>query len=419
LCVPATTPILPGPVPGPILDTPARLPRSHTITVHLTHFGLMTRAFPLALRLGLPITLFGALLLPGCGEGTEAAPEVTESWAAPTPENARTGAAPLPGSSAEPRLRNLRQLTHGGTNAEAYFSPDGERLVFQATWPGVSQCDQIYVMDLDGSNVGRISTGQGRTTCSYFIPGRDEILFSSTHQVDPMCPTPPDRTRGYLWGLFDYDVFVRDLRTGELRRLTDTPGYDAEATLSPDGSTIVFTSMRSGDLEIWAMDADGSNPRQLTDRIGYEGGAFFSPDGSRIVFRAHYPETEEELEEYVALRDDGLIQGGRLEIFVMDADGSNPVQVTDNGASNFAPFFHPDGERIIFSSNLHAPGGRSFNLYMIGVDGTGLERITENDGFDGFPMFSPDGRHLVFASSRGAEAPGEINVFLAEWGEER
>jgi len=375
----------------------------------------MTRAFRQAPRFLFCVTAFIPLLLSGCGEGNEAVSQAADSWVGSTPENARTGAEPFPGSPDEPRLRNLRQLTHGGTNAEAYFSPDGNRLVFQATWPGVSECDQIYVMDLDGSNLERISTGEGRTTCGYFIPGRDEILFSSTHHVDAMCPTPPDRTRGYLWGLFDYDVFVRDLGTGEVRQLTDTPGYDAEATLSPDGSTIVFTSIRSGDLEIWAMDADGSNPRRLTDQVGYEGGAFFSPDGSRIVFRAHYPQTEEELEEYVSLRDDGLIQGGRLEIYVMDADGSNRVQVTDNGASNFAPFFHPDGERIIFSSNLHAPGGRSFDLYMIGVDGTGLERITKNEGFDGFPMFSPDGRHLVFASSRGAQAPGEINVFLAEW----
>lgn len=338
-------------------------------------------------------------------------------WTDPAPEGVRTGAVPFPGHPSETRLEDLRRLTHGGTNAEAYFSPEGDRLVFQATWPGVTDCDQIYVMDLDGSGLERVSTGQGRTTCGFLYPGRDLVLFSSTHHVDSQCPPPPDRSQGYVWGLFDYDVFVRDLATGELRQLTDSPGYDAEATLSPDGRTIVFTSRRGGDLDLWAMDADGSNPRQLTDQVGYEGGAFFSPDGSKIVYRAFHPRSDEEREQYRTLLDADLVAGGRLEIFVMDADGSNPRQVTHNGASNFAPFFHPDGERIIFSSNLHAPGGRSFNLYMIHEDGTGLEQITYEDGFDGFPMFSPDGRHLVFASSRGAAAPGEINVFLADWAE--
>jgi TolB protein len=346
--------------------------------------------------------------LPGCGDSPGEARESVPGF---------TGAVEAATSPEEPRLATLRQLTDGGTNAEAYFSADGERLVFQATWPGVSECDQIYVMDLDGSNVERISTGEGRTTCGYFFPGEESVLFSSTHHVDGACPTPPDRSQGYLWGLFDYDIFVRDLVTGRVRQLTDTPGYDAEATIAPDGSTIVFTSLRGGDLDIWAMDPDGSNPRRLTDGLGYKGGAFFSPDNSRIVYRAHLPRGAEEEATYRDLLSRGLVAGGRLEIFVMDADGSNPRQITDNGASNFAPFFHPDGERIIFSSNLHEPGSRHFDLYLIRADGTGLERITNSEGFDGFPMFSPDGRHLVFASSRGAAAPGEINVFLAEWSE--
>jgi len=339
-------------------------------------------------------------------------------WVGEAPAGAWTGAMPLDPAPQEAHIASLQRLTHGGTNAEAYFSPDGERLIFQSTWPSVTECDQVYTMRLDGSDLQRVSTGEGRTTCGYFFPGRDLALFSSTHLIDAMCPPAPDRSRGYLWGLFEYDVFTRDLVTGEVRRLTETPGYDAEATISPDGSTIIFTSLRDGDLNLWAMDADGSNPRQLTTELGYQGGAFYSADGSRIVYRAHIPRDDAERADYLDLLDQGLVRGGRLEVFVMDADGSNIIQVTDNGASNFAPFFHPDGERIIFSSNLHNPGGRYFDLFMINVDGTGLTRITWNEqGFDGFPMFSADGRYLAFASDRGGSAPGEINVFLAEWQE--
>lgn len=360
-------------------------------------------------------------LAAGCGFAADdgAQSDSAGSWTGARPDGDWARATPVPDSPDEPRLRNLRQLTHGGTNAEAYFSAEADRLIFQATWPGESACDQIYAMDLDGGNVERLSTGEGRTTCGYFFPGQERILFSSTHDVDLQCPPPPDRSQGYVWGLFDYDIYARDLATGELQRLTDSPGYDAEATISPDGSTIVFTSMRSGDPEVWAMDADGSNPRQLTRDVGYDGGAFFSADGSRIVYRSFRPESPEELTEYRRLLDQQLVAGGRLELFVMAADGSNQQQVTDNGASNFAPFFHPNGRQIIFSSNLHSPGGRSFALYLIDLDGGGLERVTASDeDFDGFPMFSPDGRYLAFASSRGAESPGEINVFLAEWSPE-
>ncbi len=349
----------------------------------------------------------------GQQEDTEVAGAAT--WTGPTPEGEWTGAqevAPFPG---EDSFAAISQLTHGGTNAEAYFSAEGDRLIFQSTWPGVSECDQMYTMNLDGSDLQLVSTGEGRTTCGYHFPGQDLLLFSSTHLVSTQCPPAPDRSRGYVWGLFGYEVFTRDLRTGEVSQLTDAPGYDAEATISPDGRTIVFTSMRSGDLEIWAMDADGSNPRQLTDDLGYEGGAFFSSDGSKIVYRAFHPRNAEELADYESLLGQNLVRGGRLEVFVMDADGSNKRQVTDNGSSNFAPFFHPRGDRIIFSSNMGDPSGRSFDLYEVNIDGTGLRRVTASGGFNSFPMFSPDGRLLAFSSDRGAAGPGEINVFLAEW----
>ena len=349
------------------------------------------------------------------GGGTGAEGAGAAMWMGSTPPGDWTGAVEVSPVDGEGSFASLTQLTHGGTNAEAYFSPDGDRLIFQSTWPGVSECDQMYTMNLDGSDLQLVSTGQGRTTCGYHFPGQDLLLFSSTHHISEQCPPAPDRSQGYVWGLFEYEIFTRDLTTGEVSQLTDVPGYDAEATISPDGSTIVFTSLRSGDLEIWAMDADGSNPRQLTDDLGYEGGAFFSADGSQIVYRAFHPRDEEELADYENLLSQNLVRGGRLEVFVMDSDGSNKRQVTDNGSSNFAPFFHPSGEQIIFSSNLGDPTGRTFQLHLINVDGTGLRQVTNDGFFSSFPMFSPDGSMLAFASDRGTDGPGEINVFLAEW----
>jgi len=326
------------------------------------------------------------------------------------------GAASQQAAGDDPRIQNLRQLTFGGTNAEAYFSADGQRLIFQATRPGESACDQIYTMNLDGSDLRLVSTGKGRTTCGYFFPAGDRILFSSTHHIAEACPTPPDRSRGYVWGLFDYDVFIANSDGSGLRNLTNSPGYDAEATISPDGRSIVFTSTRDGDIDIYVMDADGGNVRRLTNEPGYDGGAFFSPDGTKIVYRAPPPTDPEELADFRALLADKLIRPNRVEIWIMDADGSNKRQLTNNGAANFAPFFHPDGKRIIFSSNMHDPRGRSFNLYMIDIDGGNLQRITNHPGFDSFPMFSPDGKKLVFASDRNASDPrGEINVFIADW----
>ena len=324
-------------------------------------------------------------------------------------------ARPVPASPAEPHLRNLRQLTFGGENAEAYFSADGRRLIFQSTRPGFRPCDEIFTMDTRGGNLRRVSTGKGRTTCGYLYPGRDRLLYASTHAADSTCPPRPDFSQGYVWALYDYDIWSADLDGGNLRRLTDTPGYDAEATISPDGRTIVFTSMRDGDLELYAMDADGGNVRRLTHQLGYDGGAFFSPDGRRIVYRALHPATPREEADYRNLLRQNLVRPTTLEIWVMDADGSNKRQVTRLNAASFAPFFHPDGRRIIFSSNHGDPRGREFDLYMVRDDGTGLERITATPEFDGFPMFSPDGRHLVFASNRHSAQRGDTNIFIADW----
>jgi len=315
----------------------------------------------------------------------------------------------------ERHLTNIRQLTFGGENAEAYFSADGKKLIFQSTRPPFL-CDQIFILDLETNDVRLVSTGKGRTTCAYFFPKGDRIIYSSTHHVSPECPPPPDRARGYVWALYDsYDIFSARADGSDLRQLTNTPGYDAEATISPDGKKIVFTSMRDGDPDIYVMDADGRNVKRLTRTPGYDGGAFFSPDGKRIVYRAHHPRTMAELADFQALLKGGALRPMRLEIYVMDANGSRQRQITNNGAANFAPFFHPSGRRIIFSSNHHDPARRNFDLFLINDDGTGLERITFHPAFDGFPMFSPDGRKLVFASNRNARTPGETNLFIADW----
>ncbi len=316
-------------------------------------------------------------------------------------------------------LTNLQQLTFGGQNAEAYFSPDGEQLIFQRT-DADGGCDQQYVMNIDGSGRELVSNGLGRTTCGYFYFGGERILYSSTFHLSDQCPPPPDYSRGYVWQVPDFDIYTAAPDGSDIQRLTEVPGYDAEATLSFDGQTIVFTSTRDGDLDIYTMDVDGSDVRRLTDAAGYDGGPFFSPDGSMIVYRAWHPTDEDELADYRSLLADELIRPVRLDIWVMNADGSEQRRVTDLGGANFAPFFHPDGQRIIFASNHHNadPADRNFDLFMVSVDGTGLTQITTEGTFDGFPMFSPDGSKLVFASNRHNAVDGETNIFIADWVEQ-
>lgn len=317
--------------------------------------------------------------------------------------------------SNESHLRNLRQLTFSGENAEAYFSSDNRWLIFQGH-DTLESCDQIYTMDVNGRQRRLVSTGKGRTTCSYIFPGNRKILYSSTHLQSPACPPKPDYSRGYVWPIeASYDIFTADWDGSNVKPLTSAPGYDAEATLSRDGRKIVFTSVRDGDLDLYSMNADGTDVRRLTNEAGYDGGAFFSADGKSIVYRAHHPSDPKELDDYRALLKEGLIRPTKLELFVMNADGSNKRKITDYGAASFAPFFHPDGKRIIFSSNKDDPRGREFDLYTVGIDGKGLERITYTKGFDGFPMFSSDGKLLVFASNRNAAKEGDTNLFIAEW----
>jgi TolB protein len=316
----------------------------------------------------------------------------------------------------EKHLRNLRQLTFGGQNAEAYFSADGKKLIFQSTRDEL-KCDQIFTMNTDGSEVRMVSTGKGRTTCSYFYPNGKKILYSSTHLADPQCPPRPDYSRGYVWAVYSgYDIFTAKLDGSDLRQLTHTPGYDAEATFSLDGKRIVFTSMRNGDLDIYSMDASGKHVKQLTHELGYDGGPFYSPDGRWIVYRAYHPTSEKEIGEYRELLRQDLIRPTTLELWIMRSDGSAKRQITHLNAASFAPSFFPGGQRIIFSSNVGSTGGMgNFELYAVNVDGSDLERITYSPGFDGFPVFSPDGRKLVWVSNRNAKAPHESNIFIADW----
>lgn len=315
----------------------------------------------------------------------------------------------------EKYLSNIKMLTAGGENAEAYLSFDEQKLIFQATVDEL-QCDQIFTMNLNGSDKQMVSTGKGRTTCAYFLPGDEKIIYASTHLADEDCPPPPDRSKGYVWQLYDsFDIFSANADGSDVKQLTYSEKYDAEATVSPKGDKIIFTSTRDDDPELYVMDIDGSNQKRLTFEKGYDGGAFFSQDGSKIVFRASRPKTEEELKDYEDLAQNGLFRPSILELYVMNADGSDIKQITNFGKASFAPFFHPDGKRIIFSSNINSERGRNFDLYLINIDGTGLEQVTFNETFDGFPMFTKDGKHLVFCSNRFNKNEGDTNVFIADW----
>ncbi len=325
----------------------------------------------------------------------------------------------------EKYFKSIEQVTFGGDNAEAYWSFDDKQMVFQSNntkW-GV-ECDQMFLFTVgetfrDSVAPPMVSTGLGRTTCSYFLPDNKHIVYASTHLGDEKCPEVPLRKNGkYVWPVYDdFDIFVADLEGNVTGQLTDLPGYDAEATVSPKGDKIVFTSTRSGDLELYTMNIDGSDVKQITDELGYDGGAFFSPDGTKLIFRASRPKTDEEIKEYKELLSQGLVQPTEMELFICDADGSNMKQLTYLGNANWSPFFHPSGEKIIFSSNYEAERGFPFNLYMIDIDGRNLERITHGKTFDAFPVFSNDGKYLAFSSNRNNGGGRDTNLFIVEWQE--
>lgn len=324
----------------------------------------------------------------------------------------------------EKHLSNVRQLTFGGDNAEAYFSFDSKQITFQAhnkAWD--NECDQIYHFNLDNGDMKGgapqlISTGKGRTTCSYFLPGDSMILYASTHENDPACPPAPAprADHKYVWAIYPgFDIYVADLKGKIVKKLTDSKGYDAEGTVSPDGNKIVFTSMRSGDLELYTMDIDGKNVKQVTNELGYDGGAFFSPDSKQLIFRASRPRSTEKVAEYKSLLAENLVMPTEMSLYICDVNGKNMRKLTDMANASWAPFFHPSGKKVIFSSNYKSTRGLPFNLYMINTDGTGLQQITFDGMFDAFPMFSPDGKHLIFSSNRNNNGTHDTNLFIADW----
>ncbi len=324
----------------------------------------------------------------------------------------------------EKHFKNIRQLTFGGDNAEAYFGFDNEHIIFQRTDPkdGI-MCDQIFYGKIpsdpkDSFQYHMVSTGKGRTTCAYIMPDKKHVLYASTHLGGEDCPPVPDRNvlKKYVWPIYDsYDIFVADLDGNIVKQLTSEPGYDGEATISPKGDKIVFTSIRNGDLDLYTMDIDGSNVKQVTHELGYDGGAWFSPDGTKILWRASRFKTEEAANEYKRLLAEGLVMPTEMELFVADADGSNARQVTNIGQANWAPNFTPDGKRIIFASNHEYERGFPFNMYIINIDGTGLRKISHDGGFDAFPMFTPDGKRLIFSSNRNNGGTRDTNVFICDW----
>ena len=319
-------------------------------------------------------------------------------------------------------MKNVTQLTFDGDNGEAYFSPDGCKLIFQSNRGGYA-CDKIWIMNIDGSDKHMVSPKHGAHTCSFFFPDGKSIIFSSTSHLSGDCPQKPKMPQGtyFIWPLYPYDIFVANPDGSDMKKITDNPKYDAEPIVSPDGKQIVFGSQRYGDFDIYIMNFNGSDVRRLTDRIGYDGGPWFSPDGKKIVWRAWYPETEEEKTMWQDCMENNYIVPVPLDLWIMDTDGSNKKRILHNGATNFAPSWHPDGKRIIFSSNMDdwhkdiKKFGHNFELYLINIDGTGLERITYNNVFDSFPMFSNDGKKLVFASNRNSQKPRATDIFIADW----
>jgi len=317
----------------------------------------------------------------------------------------------------EKNFKSVKQLTFKGENAEAYLSENDQQLIFQSA-NDTTPCDQIFTMTLDGKNVTKVSSGGGKTTCSYFIPGTNRIIYASTRGAGSACPPPPDYSKGYVWAIYDtFDLFTADTDGKNVTQLTTTAGYDAEATLSFDGKKIVFTSTRNGDLDIYTMNVDGSDLKQLTFALGYDGGPFFSHDGKKIIYRAYHPVGETEQAEYKALLGENIIKPMNFEIWIMNADGSNKKQLTHAGMASFAPFFTPDDKHVIFSSNIGDPvKKRNFDLYMVDSEGkTEPRQITTSPGFDGFPMFTKDGKKLVFSSNRNNGGTRSTNVFVAEW----
>jgi Tol biopolymer transport system component len=325
----------------------------------------------------------------------------------------------------EKHFANVQQLTFGGDNAEAYFSFDGQWLIFQRTNPkeGIP-CDEMFIGKIPTApgekfEPRKVSTGQGRSTCGAFTKDGKHVIYASTHLGGDSCPPVPDRKKygnKYIWPLYDsYDIFMADLNGKIVKQLTHSKGYDAEATISPDGKKMIYTSTKDGDIDLYIMDLETGKEKRITRQLGYDGGAWFSPNGKKIIWRASRPKSDTAIKEYKELLAENLVAPTNMEVFVADADGSNVKQVTAFGNANWAPAYMPDSKRIIFASNHQSKRGFPFNLFTINEDGTGLEKISTEKIFDAFPMFSPDGKKIVFCSNRNNGGTRDTNIFIADW----
>lgn len=323
----------------------------------------------------------------------------------------------------EAHFKNIQQLTFGGDNAEAYWSFDNKSVVFQrsSVKAGVP-CDQIFYGQVpkpgEAFQYKMVSTGKGRTTCAFFTADNKHIIYASTHEGSEACPPVPDRAKygnRYIWPVYaSFDIYMADLNGKIVKKLTSAPGYDAEATLSPDGKKMLFTSTRNGDLDLYVMDLGSEKITQVTNTVGYDGGAWFSADGKKIIWRASRPKTEAEIKEYKELLNEGMVAPTQMEVFTAAADGSNAKQITSLGQANWAPNFLPDG-RIVFCSNHEYKRGFPFNMYLLNADGTGMTKISHDKGFDAFPMISPNGKKVIFSSNRANGGTRDTNVFIADW----
>ncbi|MBI1757547.1 MAG: PD40 domain-containing protein [Fimbriimonas ginsengisoli] len=321
----------------------------------------------------------------------------------------------IPDDPREPHLRNVRQLTFGGQNAEAYWNLEGTKLIFQSSQPEYPD-EQIFTMNIDGSDKRLVSTGKGRCTCSYYMPDGKHIVFSSTHATQPGPQPPVDRSKGYVWMVNPHYAMYRANPDGsDLTPLIRRDGYVAETTIAPNGKFMTFTGSWEGDLDIYRCDLDGKHIKRLTHEVGYDGGPFVSWDSKWIVYRRDAERTPAEVEDYKKLLADHLVRPTHLELWIMDPNGRHKRQITRLKAASFAPFVQPDDKHIIFSSNVGDPKGRTFELFRVNFDGAGLEQITHGGQFEGFPMFTRDGKHLVWASNRNGSKPRETNLFVADW----
>jgi len=316
-------------------------------------------------------------------------------------------------------IENVKQLSFQGDNGEAYFNSDDSKVIFQSKRNN-NNCDKLYIVDINGNNLTEFVANDGAFTCAYFSLDDRYIFFSSTMHLGSECPEiyKDPNPRKYIWPLRDYEIFRYD--NGAVKQLTNYSGYNAETTTHPFEEKVIFTSLRDGDINLFEMDYNGENVKQITSEYGYDGGAFYSPNGENIVWRAWYPTSDEEISMWKNNLAKKFIESVPLDIYVAKNDGSEKQRLTSNGATNWAPSWHPDGKHIVFSSNMddwredYNAYGSNFELYMINIATKTLTRLTNNDTFDSFSVFSKNGKKIVFSSNRDAENPRNTNIFIAD-----